>query len=107
MGLLTLSSPHTHGPNSTGKVMATVALACLPGIAVMTAFFGWGTLINLALAIATALTSEALIVKIRRRPVSFFLKDNSDYSSEDSRNYESKRKYGFCGFPIRTKKIDS
>ncbi|MAD43879.1 MAG: electron transport complex subunit RsxD [Oceanospirillaceae bacterium] len=77
MGLLTLSSPHTHGPNSTGKVMATVALACLPGIAVMTAFFGWGTLINLALAIATALTSEALIVKIRRRPVSFFLKDNS------------------------------
>ncbi|MAK91968.1 MAG: electron transport complex subunit RsxD [Oleibacter sp.] len=77
MGLLTLSSPHTHGPNSTSKVMATVALACVPGIAVMTAFFGWGTLINLVLAIATALASEALVVKIRKRPVSFFLKDNS------------------------------
>jgi len=77
MGLLTLSSPHTHGPNSTSKVMATVALACVPGIIVMTAFFGWGTLINLALAIITALASEALIVKIRKRPVGFFLKDNS------------------------------
>lgn len=77
MALLTLSSPHTHGQNSTSKVMATVILATLPGLAVMTWFFGWGTLINVMFASLVALLSEALILTIRRRPVSFFLKDNS------------------------------
>jgi electron transport complex protein RnfD len=77
MGLLTLSSPHTHGPNSTSKVMAIVALATVPGLIAMTALFGWGTLINVVLACAVALASEAAILLLRKRPVSFFLKDNS------------------------------
>ena len=77
MGLLTLSSPHTHGPNSTSKVMANVVLATLPGLAVMTWFFGWGSLINVLFASLVALASEAAVLLIRKRPVSFFLKDNS------------------------------
>lgn len=77
MGLLTLSSPHTHGPNSTSKVMANVVLATLPGLAVMTWFFGWGSLINVLFASLVALASEAGVLLIRKRPVSFFLKDNS------------------------------
>ncbi len=77
MALLTLSSPHTHGPNRTSRIMLTVALATLPGLAVMTWFFGFGTLINTVLAIITALASEALVLKLRKYPVSFFLKDNT------------------------------
>jgi len=77
MGLLTLSSPHTHGPNSTSKVMATVILATLPGLAVITALFGWGTFINVLLASVTAVASEAAILSIRKRPLAFFLKDNT------------------------------
>ena len=77
MALLTLSSPHTHGPNRTSRIMLTVALATLPGLAVMTWFFGFGTLINTVLAVVTALFSEALVLKLRKYPVSFFLKDNT------------------------------
>jgi len=77
MALLTLSSPHTHGPNSTQKVMLMVILATLPGLLVSTALFGFGTLINVVLACATALLSEAAILRLRQRPVGFFLKDNS------------------------------
>jgi len=77
MSLLTLSSPHTHGPNSTQKVMLMVILATLPGLLVSTALFGFGTLINVILACATALLSEAAILRLRQRPVGFFLKDNS------------------------------
>ncbi|MEC8525147.1 MAG: electron transport complex subunit RsxD [Pseudomonadota bacterium] len=77
MALLTLSSPHTRGTNRTSRIMATVALATLPGLAVMTWLFGYGTLINTALAIVTALLSEAIVLKMRRYPVSFFLKDNT------------------------------
>jgi electron transport complex protein RnfD len=77
MALLTLSSPHTHGPNSTQKVMLMVILATLPGLLVSTALFGFGTLINVILACATALLSEAAILRLRQRPVGFFLKDNS------------------------------
>lgn len=77
MALLTLSSPHTHGPNSTNKVMLTVILATLPGLAVTTGLFGFGTLINVVLASLTAIASEAIILKIRKRPVGFFLQDNT------------------------------
>ena len=32
MSLLSLTSPHTHGTNRTGRLMLTVALATLPGL---------------------------------------------------------------------------
>ncbi|ASP40137.1 electron transport complex subunit RsxD [Bacterioplanes sanyensis] len=75
--MLTLSSPHTHGSNSTSKVMLTVILATLPGLAVTTALFGYGTLINVVLAVVAALVSEAAVLKLRQRPLSFFLRDNT------------------------------
>ncbi|WP_028294219.1 electron transport complex subunit RsxD [Oceanobacter kriegii] len=77
MALLTLSSPHAHGRNSTSKVMMTVTLATLPGLAVMTWLFGFGTLINTVLAALVAVATEAAILKLRNRPVSFFVKDNT------------------------------
>jgi len=77
MALLSLSSPHVRGSNRTSRIMLNVALATLPGLAVMMYFFGWGTPVQVALAIVTALLTEAAILKIRRYPVRFFLKDNT------------------------------
>lgn len=77
MALLTLSSPHAHGKNQTSRLMLTVILATIPGLLVTTWFFGPGTLINVVLASLFALASEAAVLAIRKRPVSFFLKDNS------------------------------
>tara|TARA_B100000745_G_scaffold293519_1_gene235482 strand:+ start:3582 stop:4685 length:1104 start_codon:yes stop_codon:yes gene_type:complete len=71
------SSPHTAGNNDTGKLMRLVVLCTIPGILVQTYFFGWGTLIQLVLAISVALGVEASILKLRQRPISFYLKDNS------------------------------
>lgn len=77
MALFTITSPHSHNTNSTSKVMLTVALATVPGILVLTGFFGWGTLINIGLAAISALVFESLILGLRKRPVGFYLKDGS------------------------------
>lgn len=75
--MIAMSSPHNIGSQSVSKVMFTVALALVPGIATLIYFFGWGYLINLSLAIVTALLAEAVLLKMRGRPVGFFLKDGS------------------------------
>ena len=72
-----ITSPHAHGGNTTSRIMLLVILATVPGIIALTYFFGWGNLINIALACFTAVVCEALILKIRKRPISFYLKDNS------------------------------
>lgn len=77
MSLVKVSSPHTHGGNKTSNIMLTVILATVPGIIAMTWLFGWGTIINIVLASVLALATEALMLKLRGRPISFFLKDNS------------------------------
>ncbi|MGB1239681.1 MAG: electron transport complex subunit RsxD [Pseudomonadales bacterium] len=77
MSLIRITSPHVQRPTRTADIMRLVILATLPGAIAMTYFFGWGTLINIALAGTSALVFEALCIKIRKRPVGFFLKDNS------------------------------
>lgn len=78
MALLRITSPHTQrAGRRTSWVMMMVILATVPGIAVQTWLFGWGNIINIAIAGITALASEALILSIRRRSVAFFLKDYS------------------------------
>lgn len=58
--------------------MFKVLLSLIPGIVVYAWLFGGGILITLALATATALATEALMLKLRHRPVQPFL---SDYSA--------------------------
>ena len=58
--------------------MFKVLLALMPGIAVYAWLFGGGVLITLVLATATALVTEALMLKLRHRPIQPFL---SDYSA--------------------------
>lgn len=77
MALITVSSPHAHGPSRTQAVMRDVIIGTLPGIAALTWFFGWGTLVNVVLATGFALASEALVLKARGKPAGFFLADLS------------------------------
>lgn len=77
MALMRITSPHAHGPMSTSRVMQQVLLATVPGIIVLTHFFGFGTLVNILWASILALCFEALALKLRKRPVGFYLKDYS------------------------------
>jgi electron transport complex protein RnfD len=69
MEFKTFSSPHTEQPYSVSAVMLQVILALIPGVIAMIWYFGWGVLINITLAITFALGFEALVMKLRKRPV--------------------------------------
>jgi len=63
------SSPHLTQAGSTAHIMRLVILATIPALAVMTWFFGWGNLINILWASIVALACEAILLKIRNRPL--------------------------------------
>ncbi len=73
----TLTSPHTARPNSVNRVMLLVILALMPGAAAMIWYFGWGVLINMALASTVAVAAEALVLRLRGQPVMSTLMDLS------------------------------
>jgi electron transport complex protein RnfD len=75
MPFIKITSPHTRGATSTSGVMQVVLLATLPGLVALTVYFGPGTLLNVALASGAALAFEAAALKLRKRPILFFLKD--------------------------------
>ncbi|EEF79408.1 electron transport complex, RnfABCDGE type, D subunit subfamily [Methylophaga thiooxydans DMS010] len=54
-----------------------VLLAMIPAVFAMVYFFGPAVLINITLALAVALASEAVMLKIRKRPVKPFITDGS------------------------------
>jgi len=69
MHFMSSASPHSFRPNSVQKIMLDVLLALIPGFIAMVWFFGWGVLINVVIAIIAAVTSEALVMKLRDRPI--------------------------------------
>lgn len=77
MALLSVTSPHIHKPGNTGGFMRQVLYATLPGLFMLTYFFGFGTLINVVIASAVAVGCEALILKVRNKPIAFYLNDYS------------------------------
>ena len=77
MSLYTPSSPHFHADNSVTQIMLKVLLALVPGILLYVMFFGFGVLYNILLAVITAIGCEALMLKIRKRPLMPFLSDGS------------------------------
>ncbi len=77
MSLLSVTSPHAHGAKPVERVMQTVLLATLPGVAALTWFFGPGTLINMAFGCLIALGLEWGVMRLRGRDPSFYLKDFS------------------------------
>lgn len=71
------SSPHHTPANSVNLVMRKVLLAMTPGVAATAYFFGWGIIINMLIASLVALSCEALMLSIRKRPLQPFLTDYS------------------------------
>lgn len=61
----------------TAHVMRWVIAATLPGLGVMTFYFGLGVVSNVLLAALFALATEALVLKLRRRPLRPVLGDSS------------------------------
>jgi electron transport complex protein RnfD len=72
-----ISSPHSARINRVDWVMLQVSLALVPGTAAMVWFFGWGVLINMALAVVFAVGAEALVMKLRGRPALPAIRDYS------------------------------
>jgi electron transport complex protein RnfD len=77
MAFKQITSPHAQAAQNTGKVMQLVLWATAPGLLALTYHFGWGSLINVLLATATAVIAEAAIIRLRGRSVSFYLRDYS------------------------------
>ena len=71
------SSPHMLGPRDTAWVMRQVLLALVPGLAALTWFFGWGHLVNVAIAALVALGAEAAALALRKTPLLPALRDSS------------------------------
>lgn len=59
MSLLTISqSPHLKGPITTAKIMMTVTLALVPGMAVQVVFYGLSFLLVLAQSVVACVATE-------------------------------------------------
>ncbi len=71
------SSPHHHNQRDTGAVMRLVIYACVPGILLQVYFFGYGLIIQIALAIITAIVTEATILELRGKNTERAIKDYS------------------------------
>ncbi|GMQ47138.1 electron transport complex subunit RsxD [Vibrio sp. 10N] len=77
MSFFIASSPHAHSRKRTPDIMKGVALCALPGLVAQTYFFGWGTIIQLALAIIVGLGLEAAVMLLRKRSPAMALRDYS------------------------------
>lgn len=71
------SSPYLRDKLQTSSLMQRVMLCALPGLLVQSYFFGWGTLVQVLFAMATAALCEAAILAMRQRPIKATLQDNS------------------------------
>ncbi len=71
------SSPFIARPLAVRQIMLRVLLALIPGIALYVWYFGPAILVSLTLASVTALATEAVMLKLRARPIRPFLSDNS------------------------------
>src|SRR5487761_2353320 len=71
------SSPFITQPSSVSQIMLRVLIALIPGIALYVWYFGPAILVSIVLASVTALATEAVMLKLRQRPLGPFLSDNS------------------------------
>lgn len=77
MALMKVTSPHAHKGHSTSQLMRLVILATLPGLVALVWFFGVGVLFNVLLASIACVLFEAAAIKLRGRPVMFYVRDYS------------------------------
>jgi electron transport complex protein RnfD len=77
MPLSRLSSPFLSGTNRVTLQMLQLLLALVPAVIGIVYFFGPSVLITMTLAVVLALLAEALMLKLRNRPLKPFLTDGS------------------------------
>lgn len=65
------------GNLSVTRIMLRVIYALIPGVIAYVWFFGWGVIVNMALATAVALLSEAMMLRLRKIALQPFLTDGS------------------------------
>jgi electron transport complex protein RnfD len=70
-------APHDVAPNSVGRVMRLVLYALAPAIVMHVMFFGAGLVVQMILGTGTALLAEAIVLRVRRKPMKQFLSDGS------------------------------
>jgi len=73
----TVTSPHILAEAGVAQLMRRVLYAMAPGIMALIWFFGWGVLVNLALATSIALAAEAAMLLARGKPAVAQLNDYS------------------------------
>jgi len=71
------SSPYIQNNESVSRMMLAVIYALIPGTLVYVHFFGFGVIINIIIAVVTALICEVTILKIRNRPIKPFIYDGT------------------------------
>lgn len=77
MAFINSSSPHQWVRRSTSQIMLWVIACLIPGIALQSYFFGLANILQIVLASIVALSAEAAILKLRKRPIINTLKDGS------------------------------
>lgn len=69
MEFRTFSSPHLSPVANVSVVMQRVLYALVPGTLCAWWFFGWGIIMNIVICCVTAVAAEAVMLRIRNRPV--------------------------------------
>lgn len=77
MNTVPISSPFIASSASVSRIMGLVILAMLPGIAAYSYFFGWGVLINVGIACASAWLFEIAMLVLLQKPLRPFVFDFS------------------------------
>lgn len=62
---------------SSSEIMRQVIFALSAGILALIYFFGWGVLLQISLAIITAITAESAFLALRKRPIKPAISDSS------------------------------
>ena len=71
------SSPYIKNNENVSRMMLAVIYALIPGTLVYVHFFGFGVLINIMIAVVTAIICEVTILKMRKRPIKPFIYDGT------------------------------
>lgn len=71
------SSPYVHSGKLTARIMLWALCAMLPAVATLVYFFGFGVLIQSALAVSFALALEYGVTLLRKKPKLFYIGDFS------------------------------
>lgn len=69
------ASPYDWGQQNVRKVMMQVQMAATPALLVHIYFYGIGILVQIAIGLAFALVAEAIMLKLRDKPLKPYLTD--------------------------------